>query len=158
MSYIPITLPVTEIGTIVQAKCTELGIPLVMKGTQYPGQDVPDFILYDWLGTDQMATHKITHHAEFQFQLIAYSIPSYLRPGRELLPHMELAEHFRSLLDRRKIEPVNKIACIQIFDSKIIPLDLRSLKSYSPQIDVETPPLHLMSVVLLFSGVYYAIN
>ena len=54
MTYLSTLDVLTELGAVVQAKCTDLSVPLITKGAQYPSQDVPDFVLYDFLQQEQM--------------------------------------------------------------------------------------------------------
>ena len=129
--------------------------PLILKGTNYPSQEVEDFLMYDFLGYEYTPQHIYNEHAIFMFQLIVYSLPPEHRIDRQLYPHMKLANVYKQKLQRLRILPTQIDTCIQINECKISYLDLRNLGEFSPEIRATSPPLHLMSAVMLFQGYSY---
>lgn len=157
---IPADIIAAEVGKLVQAVIPTM--PLIVKGAAYPNQDVDEFIMYDFLRTEYVGTPATLEWQRFTFQLIAYSKPPQDRSDQKLFRHMELGNLYKSALQRQRVfytMPIvgGKTTCIHIKEPTISFLDLRNLSEFSPEIQANTPPLHLLSAVLLFNGVtYYA--
>jgi hypothetical protein len=129
--------------------------PLIIKGTQYPSQDVPEFMMIDLLAHTTVPHHRYTQCVKFTLQMVCYSLPGNMRTDGKFFRHLEMADAVKAAMDNLVIPVTNKNTCIELHECKITPLDLRSLGDFAKDIYANTPPLHLLSTVLILDGVIY---
>jgi hypothetical protein len=126
--------------------------PVFLKGMANPsvaGKD--EWASFELLYSIPMNIRKNAQGRKIAVQISTYSAHAEHRADKKINRIYELGDIYKDVFHQQDIQI--KSSCIQFKESIIKYIDLRSLSDFSKQIYQNSPPLHLMSSVIITEGI-----